>query len=340
MVESFRVSVSDWLGTTLQSDVYVGVPRGSLDPDLIADIVASPEIESYSTTRRTWLETADGRTRINVFNMAPGSYAGTRIRQGDPREVWRRFEDDNAILVSDAYAYRHGLSGGDSIELNTGRGPRPFNVAAVYQSYDSNDGAVMMSRTTYDRFFDDPAVDSLGLYLAVDVSTDRVIEKLQETSAGRQSLIMSSNERIRTMSLGIFDRTFIITNVLYWLAVGVAVIGILGAMLALQLERAREFGVLRAIGMTPGQTGALVSVQTGFIGFLSGLASIPLGLVMAWVLIEVINRRAFGWQIDMTVAPAALLWAMALAIGASAFAGVYPAWHAANTRPALAMRDE
>ena len=151
---------------------------------------------------------------------------------------------------------------------------------------------------------------------------------------------MSSNARLRDMSLQIFDRTFVITNVLYWLAVGVAVIGILGAMLALQLERAKEFGVLRALGMTPAQTGVLVSVQTAFIGFLSGLASIPLGLVMAWVLIEVINRRAFGWQIDFEVDPVVLLWAMALAVGSALVAGIYPAWNAAHTRPALAIRDE
>ena len=111
-------------------------------------------------------------------------------------------------------------------------------------------------------------------------------------------------------------------------------------MLALQLERAKEFGVLRALGMTPRQTPVLVSVQTGFIGLLSGLASIPLGLVMAWVLIEVINRRAFGWQIDFAVTPGVLIWALALSIGAALVAGIYPAWSAANTRPALAMRDE
>jgi putative ABC transport system permease protein len=61
---------------------------------------------------------------------------------------------------------------------------------------------------------------------------------------------------------------------------------------------------------------------------------------MAWVLIEVINRRAFGWQIDFTVAPDVLLWALALAIGSALVAGIYPAWSAAHTRPALAMRDE
>ncbi len=252
MVESFRASVSDWLDTTLQSDVYVAVPGGSLDPLLQADIAALPGIESYSTSRRTWLETADGRIRIVALKMAPGSYAGTRIRQGNPVDVWRQFDDENAVLVSDAFSFRSGLSDGDTIELSTVRGPMRFEVAAVYQSYDSNDGAIMMSRRTFDENFDDPGVDSIGLYLEAGVDSDVMIASVRGVSEGRQSLIISSNERIRDMSLGIFDRTFVITNVLYWLAVGVAVIGILGAMLALQLERAKEFGVLRALGMTPG----------------------------------------------------------------------------------------
>ena len=182
-----------------------------------------------------------------------------------------------------------------------------------------------MSRRTYDIFFDDPTINSIGIYLEDGADSDRVIENIRQVSAGRQSLIVSSNARIREISLNIFDRTFIITDVLYWLAVGVAVIGILGAMLALQLERARELGVLRAIGMTPGQ---------------SGIAAIPLGLVMAWVLIAVINRRAFGWQMDMTIAPSVLLTSLALAFGAALIAGLYPAYRAANARPALAMREE
>jgi putative ABC transport system permease protein len=151
---------------------------------------------------------------------------------------------------------------------------------------------------------------------------------------------MNSNARIRKISLNIFDRTFVITDVLYWLAVGVAVIGILGAMLALQLERARELAVLRAIGMTPGQMSGLVTIQTGFIGLLSGIAAIPLGLVLAWVLIKVINRRAFGWQMDMTIDPNVLLTALTLAIGAALIGGIYPAYRAASARPALAMREE
>jgi len=340
MVNSFRTAVGDWLSNTLQSDVYVGVSRGTLDLDLIDDLTALEGITAYSTSRRAWLETAAGRTRLVALQMAPGSYAGINLRDGDSASAWRKFDAEQAVLVSDAYAYKHGVQPGDVVELETGGGLHKFAVAAVYQNYDSNDGAVLMSRATYDRYFDDARIDSIGLYLQPQVDPESIMERLRAISAGRQALIMNSNARIREISLGIFDRTFVITNVLYWLAVGVAIIGILGAMLALQLERARELAILRAVGMTPGQMGGLVTLQTAFIGLLSGLAAIPLGLVMAWVLVEVINRRAFGWQMDITIAPADLVTALSLSVGAALVAGVYPAWRAASARPALAMREE
>jgi putative ABC transport system permease protein len=340
MVESFRASVSDWLAHTLQSDVYVGVPRGQLDTGLVADLVAVDGIAAYSTTRRSWLESQGERTRLIAIRMAPGSYAGTRIRGADSDAAWRLFDSAEAVLVSDAFAYRHDAAPGQTLRLPTDRGPGEFGIAGIYQSYDPNSGSVLMNRRTYDRYFDDRGIDSVGLFLDAEADLDAVIDRLHAVSRGRQSIAISSNARIREMSLSIFDRTFVITNVLYWLAVFVAVIGILGAMMALQLERAKEFGVLRAVGMTPRETGVLVSVQSVFMGLVAGLAAVPVGLIMAWVLIEVINRRAFGWQIDVRIEAAPIAWAMCLAVGSALFAGLYPALRAARARPALAMREE
>ena len=198
----------------------------------------------------------------------------------------------------------------------------------------------MMSRKTYARHFFDTSIDSLGLYLDDGTDVDTVTAAIAKLGEGRQQLYINSNAGLRDESLRIFDRTFVITDVLYWLTLGVAFIGILSAMLALQLERAREFATLRALGMTPGQVGGLITTQTGVIGLLSGLAAIPLGIVMAWVLIKVINRRAFGWQIDMTVAPDILAMSVVFAIGAALLAGLYPAWRAGQSQPAIAMREE
>jgi putative ABC transport system permease protein len=311
-----------------------------MDPDLAREIGNLPGVAAVSTSRRAWLESGTGRTRLIAIEMAPGSYAGTRLRHPEPSAAWREFDEEGAILVSDSYAYRNDLSRGATVELNTRDGRQPLRIAAVYQSYDANEGAIIMSRETYDRLFDDPGIDSVGIYLEAGTDAESAMAAIRALSKGRQALIMNSNTSIREISLGIFDRTFVITNVLYWIAVGVAVIGILGAMLAIQLERSREYGILRAIGMTPVQSGGLVLMQTGFLGFIAGIASIPLGLVMAWVLIEVINRRAFGWQIDFTVTAGPLLSALLIAIGAAVFAGLYPSLRAAATRPALAMREE
>jgi putative ABC transport system permease protein len=314
MVDSFRLSVGDWLQQTLQADVYAGVRRGDMDRDLIADFARTPGVEAISTSRRAWLETRDGRTQILAIRMAPGSYAGTEVLDAEPEDVWPSFDRDDVVLVSEPYAYRNGVGPGDDVRLRTRTGDELFRVAATYQSYDLNASALLMS--------------------------DDVIAELESISAGRQDLLINSNVRIRELSLEIFDRTFVITDVLYWLAIGVAFIGILSAMLALQLERARDLAVLRALGMTPGQLGRMITLQTSVIGLLSGISAIPLGLVMAYVLIEVINRRAFGWQIDMAIAPGILVSAVVFAVAAALLAGLYPAWRAAQSQPALAMREE
>jgi putative ABC transport system permease protein len=340
MVDSFRDSVNAWLEQTLQADIYAGTPRGNFDPDLVEKMSSLPGVAAVSTNRRSWHENERGRTQLRATRMAPGSYAGTELLDADPAEVWQQFESKDVVVVSEPYAYRNRVAPGDKITLRTANGDTPFRVVATYQSYDINASALMMSRQTYDRHFDDPGVDSIGIYLDEGVDADSVIAAMQAISRDRQELLINSNAKIRDLSLEIFDRTFVITDVLYWLAIGVAFIGILGAMLALQLERARELAVLRALGMTPLQLGGMITLQTSVIGLLSGLAAIPLGLVMAYVLIDVINRRAFGWQIDMAVAPDILLWAVLYAVVAALLAGIYPAWRSTRSEPAIAMREE
>jgi putative ABC transport system permease protein len=340
MVDSFRGAVGEWLDNTLRSDIYVGVARGTLDPALAEDLLQLPGVEDHSISRRVWLESDRGRTRLTALDMARESYAGGELENDHPERVWRAFEEKGAVLVSSSYAYRHGVAEGDALSLRTPAGERQFPVAGIYRSYDADLDAVMISRETYVSVWNDTAIGSLGIYLREDAAVAEVMRQMRKLSEGRQALLISSNRDLRERSMQIFDRTFVITDVLYWLALGVAATGILGAMLALQLERARELAVYRALGMTQGQLGRTILLQTAFIGLLSGLAAIPLGLMMAWVLINVINRRAFGWQMDMMMSPAVLLGAVLLAVFTAVAAGLYPAWRAAQARPALAMREE
>ncbi len=340
MVDSFRGSVSTWLQQSLQADIYVGTQKSVMAPELVSTISALDGVIDGSTRRLTSVESEDRRTQLRVFELPTASYAGFELLDNSPEQVWPAWEKTDAVLVTEPYAYRFDVRAGDRIPLPTDHGVQQFLVAATFQSYDVDADSVVMHRTTYLRHYDDDSIDGLGLYLADGVSADEVVAKIESLGANWPGLYAASNAQLRSESLQVFDRTFVITDILYWLTLGVAFIGILSAMLALQLERARESATLRALGMTPAQVGGVITVQTGAVGVLSGVAAVPLGIVMAWILIKVINRRAFGWQIDMSINPGILLTTVAFAVAAALLAGLYPAYRAGRVQPAVAMREE
>ena len=163
---------------------------------------------------------------------------------------------------------------------------------------------------------------------------------LQDEVGTGQGVVIRSNAELKAAALEVFERSFAVTSVVRALAVAVAFVGVLGALMAIQLERAVEFGTLRVIGFTPGQVWLMFTSQTGLMGLVAGLMSIPLGLIEAAVLIFVINRKAFGWTMDMQVYPTALGQAALIAIGAALLAGVYPAFRMSRSSPATALQEE
>jgi putative ABC transport system permease protein len=182
-------------------------------------------------------------------------------------------------------------------------------------------------------------VSSVALY-SDSPDTQALSRRLRETTGDIQLLRITPSGAIREQSLLVFDRTFVITGVLRILAMIIAFVGILSALMAMLLERAREFAVLRANGMMPGELGKLVSFHTGILGFVAGLLSIPTGLILAGVLVFVINRRVFGWTMQFQVDASILLQSLLLGVIAALLAGLYPAWRLAHSPPAAALRAD
>jgi putative ABC transport system permease protein len=84
----------------------------------------------------------------------------------------------------------------------------------------------------------------------------------------------------------------------------------------------------------------LILIQTSLIGIIAGLLAIPLGLVMADLLIQVVNVRSFGWSMEMEIPVLTLVSGVALAWVAAVLAGIYPAFRSARADPARALRAE
>jgi putative ABC transport system permease protein len=229
---------------------------------------------------------------------------------------------------------------GNEVLLATERGARAFRVAGIFYDYGSDRGVVMMARPTYERWWSDRGVTSLGLFLEERADADTVVAGLRGRVEEGETVLIRSNRAVKSASLEVFDRTFAITGVLRFLALVVAFIGVLSALMALQLERGHELGVLRANGLTPGQVWQLVTVQTGLMGLVAGLLAVPAGLALAVVMIFVVNKRSFGWTLQLEMRPEILLQAVLLALVGALLAGIWPALRMSRTSPAIALRGE
>jgi putative ABC transport system permease protein len=344
MVESFRLAVSDWLEQLLQADVYVVRPAETgqggapLPAGLVRAAVRLPGVEAYSLARYGSIESAVGRIELLAMQPAYAERPAFRFKAAAGRDVWRRFMQEEVLVVSEPFATRHKLEVGDSLALSTPRGERRFPIAGVFFDYRSDQGLAVLRRDLYERIWGDSAITSLGLFLRKDMPVEAVRRDL--LALGSDALIIRSNREIRDASMETFRRTFAVTHVLRLLAIAVAFIGILSALLALQLERTREFAILRAVGLTPRQLAALVLGQTGFLGLIAGLLAVPLGLLLAYALVAVINLRSFGWSMELAI-PKLMLWqAPVLALAAALLAGIYPAWRAGRMRVGEGLREE
>ncbi|HKK91972.1 MAG TPA: ABC transporter permease, partial [Longimicrobiales bacterium] len=329
-----------------QADVYVSPPSavasradGTLPPDLVQRLAETPGIDGLSTYRGEIVPSEYGELRIVGLDLDPRGEGAFRFRAGDPSTAFDRFRAGEALFASEPFAYRHGLEPGDEVRI-PGTGGTTLPIAAVFTDFGSDQGVVMMGRTAWDRFFDDPGVTSLGIFLEADASADEVIARMEERVGAGQAVVINSNRSLRESSLVVFDRTFAITGVLRALAFVVAFIGVISALMALQLERSRELGVLRANGLTPGQVWGMVTAQTGLMGAIAGILAVPAGLALAAVMIFVVNKRSFGWTLEMTVGPEILGQSVALAVIGALAAGIWPAWRMSRTSPAVALRDE
>ena len=332
MISSFRSTVENWLDLTLQADLYISSPTyggarpdASLNPDLGPRLGNLPGVSEVETVRVVSVPSDQGQVQMLVVDTQRERASELyRYTSGRPQNVWSQVQE-GALIVSEPFAFRNEIpvSGGE-ILLGTDRGEVRFPIVGVYYDYTSEQGTLLMARTTYEQYFHDRFVSSVALHLEPDAELDIVIEQVRGELSG-SGLQVQANRSLRQQALEIFDRTFLITSALRILAVLVAFIGVISALMALQMERAREFATMQALGLRERELWLLTSLETGLMGTVSGILAMPTGAILAVVLIYVINLRSFGWTIEMRLDPILFLGALVTAIVAALIAGIYPA---------------
>lgn len=331
MIQSFRATVAQWLDGYLRADIYISRPgdattNDGIDPAVLRRLRQAPGVASVSTGRWRSLPTESEPTRVFVLDESARGFDNFQLANRSNARVWPEFYDGDAVIVSEPYAYHRGLRPGGAVTLPTARGSRSFTIADLFYDYASDRGRVVMHRNTYDHYWDDPVFESMAVYLEPGVDSNAFLDRIRTRELAGSGLAARPNASIKAASLEIFDRTFTVTEVLRLLTMIVAGIGILSALVAIQLDRTREFAVLRACGLTRGELFRVMMIEGGTMGAASAVMSIPLGIALAALLVFVINKRSFGWSMQFAPSWEQAAIALVLGLAAGIAAAIYPAW--------------
>ncbi len=356
MVGSFRQTVIDWVGQSLKANLFVGPASrrsGARAPTIsgaVEDVVRGhPEVEAVDAFRTVTVPYANSLISLGSGDFAlQERFGGLRFKSVVPaREaaavgagvLTKARAAGDAVVVSEPFATRYGVRAGDRVTLDTPGGPVPFDVFGIYYDYSSDRGVVMMDNATLARHFGEQRPTGLTVYLRDGTRAAQVRAQLLASVDGRAGIFIYTNRALREEVLRIFDGTFAITYALQAIAMLVALLGIVGTLMTLVIERQRELGILRALGASRGQVRAMIVAEAAMLGAISQVAGVGLGLLLALILIYVVNVQSFGWTIHLTVPWATILRMSALVVVTTLLAGLYPAQRAMRAQNAP-LEDE
>jgi putative ABC transport system permease protein len=306
MVASFRVSVDEWLMHLLSADLYVRVApngnTGGLRLDQQAQLATVPGVARAAFTRTSRLTLDPSRPDVAVLarEIDAADPGATLQMTGPVLPPSALHAGETPVWVSEAMVDLYGYRLGQRLRLSIGAHPGPFVVAGIWRDYVRQTGAIELRLADYRRLTGDEIATDIAVTVAAGTGVERVIAALRALPFGA-AMEFSTPGEIRARTLTIFDRSFAVTYLLEAVAIVIGLFGVAATFSAQTLARAREFGMLRHIGVTRLQVLGILASEGGMLTALGIAMGFTLGLAISLILVFVVNPQSFHWSMSLHI---------------------------------------
>jgi putative ABC transport system permease protein len=335
MVETFSRTFIGWLDGRLAADIYINASDNTQAAEIKAWLRQRPEVEAILPGGRADSQIAGAP--IEILGLADhATYRDHWPLLQSAANAWVRLRAGDAGFVSEQLARRLNLALGDRIEISAPGGNWAIEVIGIYADYGNPKGQVTVNFAALTRRF--PAIPQTRLGLRVAPAKIPPLMSALQTRFGLDSRNLLDQATLKADSTRIFNRTFAVTGSLNAFTLGVAGIALLTSLLTLGNSRLPQLAPLWAIGITRRGLAVIELLKTMSVALITTLLALPLGLLVAWCLIAIVNVKAFGWRLPFHVFPLQLLELLGVAMLASLVAALLPVLKLARTQPASLIK--
>ena len=335
MVETFSRTFIGWLDGRLAADVYLIAPDDARAAEIKAWLRQRPEVEAILQSGRA--ETQIEGAPVEILGLPDhATYRDRWPLLQSTANVWARLRPGDTGLISEQLARRLKLAIGDPVEIPAPGGSWTLEVAGIYADYGNPKGQIAVNIAALIRRFAAIPLTRMALRVApAEVPT--LIASLQ-SKFGLDGRNLVDQATVKAESTRIFNRTFAVTAALNAFTLGVAGVALLTSLLTLGNSRLPQLAPLWAIGITRRRLAAIELLKTMSVALITALLALPLGLLVAWCLIAVVNVKAFGWRLPFHVFPLQLLELLGVAMAAALLAALIPVLKLARMQPASLIK--
>ncbi|WP_420587043.1 FtsX-like permease family protein [Ruegeria sp.] len=330
MVSSFRLTFTGWLDQRLTSELYVTAADNQQGQDIARWL--SPQVDAVLPIRSVELAHETGPLFLYGIENHQ-TYRDHWPIIASAERVWEQVMAGEAVLINEQLARREDLWPGDTLTL---RADHTLPIAGVYSDYGNPTGQAIVAMAQLDRIAPGADTRRFGIRIAPDRATELAQALRDQFDLPRQAVVQQA--AMKAQSLAIFEKTFVVTSALNVLTLGVAGFAILTSLLTLWTQRLPQIAPVWALGLTRARLARLELLRSVLLAALTAVLALPLGLILAWTLLAVINVQAFGWRLPMFLFPADWAYLLVLTLLAAFFAAALPALRLLRLPPADLLR--
>ncbi len=325
MVGSFRATFVGWLDQRLAAELYI-TPRNAAEAAVIEAFLAP---RTQAVLPNIWAEVTLFGQPADILGIADHAtyrdfWPLIRALPG----AWDELAENRAIFVNEQMARRHTLDLGDLVTIRTNL---TLPIAGIYSDYGNPKGQVILGLGIFQTLFPDETLQSYAVRVAANDIASLTSAIVTELDLPPEAVV--NQTAIKTASLQVFERTFRITGALNILTLGVAGFALFTSLLTLSVMRLHHLAPVWAMGVPRATLARDELVRAILFAALTFLAALPVGLLLAWGLLAVVNVAAFGWRLPMVAFPVEYIRLGGLALIAAILAALVPARRLAKMEP-------
>ncbi len=330
MVQSFSKTFTTWLDDRLAAEVYLNATSDAQGREIVGWLRQRPEVDAVLPAWRTDVTMNGLPVEILGFADHPTYRERWPLLESRP-DVWDKVREGHAALLSEQLSRRLKLRIGDRVTIPSPGGPWQVDVAGIYPDYGNPKGQIGIDIDALSSRWPDIARTRFGLRVAPELVADLIAALREKFALDGGRLVDQAT--LKAESTRIFNRTFAVTSALNAFTLGVAGIALLTSLLTLANSRLPQLAPLWALGVTRRRLASIELLKTMSVAFLTAVLALPVGLLVAWCLVAVVNVKAFGWRLPLYVFPLQLLELLGVAMLAALMATLIPMLRLLQLKP-------